>query len=80
MVQEQDSFGREAIDTLVKAMEDYREDLVVIVAGYTEDMDSFLQANQGLSSRFNIQLPFNDYSMKELFEIAVSMFTKKITS
>ncbi|OUB88490.1 stage V sporulation protein K [Bacillus thuringiensis serovar medellin] len=77
LVQEQDSFGKEAIDTLVKAMEDYREDLVVIVAGYTEDMDSFLQANQGLSSRFNIQLPFNDYSMKELFEIAVSMFTKK---
>lgn len=75
--QDNDNFGKEAIDTLVKYMEDYHEDLVVIVAGYDEEMQTFLTANQGLSSRFNIQLTFNDYSIMELGRIAFKMFMKK---
>lgn len=77
LAQNNDQFGKEAIDTLVKAMEDYRDELVVIVAGYSDDMDKFLQINQGLSSRFNIQIPFKDYSLKELFEIAIKMYSDK---
>lgn len=72
--QNNDNFGREAIDTLVKAMEDYREDLVVIVAGYKNDMDQFLATNQGLSSRFNLQIEFQDYTYEELFKIAMQMY------
>ncbi|MFT0604322.1 AAA family ATPase [Bacillus cereus] len=72
--QNNDNFGREAIDTLVKAMEDYREDLVVIVAGYKKDMDQFLATNQGLSSRFNLQIEFQDYTYEELFKIAMQMY------
>lgn len=62
-------FGQEAIDTLLKAMEDHRDDLVVIVAGYTDLMDKFIHSNPGLESRFNRFLLFEDYSLDELVAI-----------
>ena len=65
-----DSFGLEAIDTLVKGMEDNREDLIVILAGYTREMETFLTANSGLQSRFPNIIEFPDYSGEELTQIA----------
>lgn len=62
-------FGQEAVDTLLKAMEDNRDDLVVIVAGYTELMEAFVHSNPGLESRFNRFLSFPDYSIDEMMEI-----------
>ncbi len=69
-------FGREALDTLVKLMEDHRNDLVVIVAGYTEEMKRFLKSNTGLISRFNRFITFEDYSDAELSDIMVKMAEK----
>ena len=65
-----DSFGLEAIDTLVKAMEDNRDDLIVILAGYKKEMAVFLEANSGLKSRFPNYINFPDYTGEELRKIA----------
>ena len=62
-------FGSEAIDTLVKLMEDNRDDLIVIVDGYTDQMHKFIDSNPGLSSRFNRYFSFDDYSQEELIAI-----------
>lgn len=65
----ENDFGREAIDTLVKRMEDYRERLIVIVAGYPQEMQEFIDTNPGLQSRFTTQLLFENYSAPELVGI-----------
>ena len=70
-------FGNEAIQTLLKRMEDNRGQFFVFVAGYTDNMEKFLKANPGLSSRFDKLLKFEDYSPKELMEIARLMFSKE---
>ncbi|MCR5543442.1 MAG: AAA family ATPase [Eubacterium sp.] len=70
-------FGQEAIDTLLKMMEDNRDDLIVIVAGYTDKMEEFVNSNPGLKSRFNKYIFFNDYSGKELTKIYNSMAKKQ---
>ncbi|VDH03815.1 AAA family ATPase [Bergeyella zoohelcum] len=64
-----DSYGRECLTELTKALEDYRNDLVVIVAGYTEPMKKFFESNLGLKSRFNTFIEFEDYSEDELLKI-----------
>lgn len=66
-------FGKEAIDLLVKAMEDHRHNFILILAGYRREMASFLKLNPGLSSRFPIQIVYPDYSINELLEIAAVM-------
>ncbi len=71
-----DSYGRECLTELTKALEDYREDLVVIVAGYTEPMNLFFESNPGLRSRFNTFIEFDDYSPQELINI-LEMICKK---
>ena len=62
-------YGQEAVDTLLKAMEDHRGDIIVIVAGYTELMEEFVHSNPGLESRFNRFLHFSDYTVQEMQEI-----------
>ena len=68
-----DSFGLEAIDTLVKGIEDHRDELVVILAGYTREMQQFLTANSGLESRFPNRIEFPDYNGAQLWKIAQSI-------
>lgn len=69
-------YGQEAIDTILKAMEDHRDDLVVIVAGYPDLMECFVNSNPGLKSRFNKYIYFEDYTPEELLEIFDSMCKK----
>ena len=72
----QNDFGPEAVETILKAMEDYRDELVVIVAGYTELMKDFLKTNPGLTSRFNYFIEFPDYTPEELVDILKLMCKK----
>lgn len=69
-------YGQEAIDTILKAMEDHRDDLVVIIAGYPDLMERFVNSNPGLKSRFNKYIYFEDYTPEELLEIFDSMCKK----
>ena len=62
-------YGSEAVETLLKAMEDNREDLIVIVAGYTDLMKDFIESNPGLESRFNRYMHFPDYTVDEMMGI-----------
>ncbi len=70
-------FGKEAIDAMVKAMEDYKDQLILILAGYRQEMDAFLETNPGLRSRFPIILEFDDYRISELLAIAEVMLCKR---
>ena len=72
---EQD-FGREAIETILKAMEDHRDDLIVIVAGYDEPMEQFITSNPGLESRFNKYFYFQDYNGEQLYQIFLTQCRK----
>jgi SpoVK/Ycf46/Vps4 family AAA+-type ATPase len=72
----ENDFGYEAVDTLIKAMEDHRDDLIVIVAGYPDKMEEFLESNPGLQSRFNKYINFDDYSPEELLDIFRNMCEK----
>ena len=69
-------FGKESIDVLVKAMEDHKNDFILVLAGYPSEMESFLSVNPGLRSRFPIQLSFEDYTERELLLIA-DLFCEK---
>ena len=66
-------FGQEAIDTLNKCMEDYRDDFIVIAAGYEEEMKEFTASNPGLQSRFNRKIVFDDYDQEHLMKIFIKM-------
>lgn len=70
-------FGKEAIDCLVKVMEDRNDDLIIILAGYPNEMEMFMEANTGLPSRFPIQLDFQDYTTDELILIAHKMAAER---
>ncbi|MCA0983214.1 AAA family ATPase [Halobacillus yeomjeoni] len=70
-------FGKEAIDTIVKCMEDHHNELIIILAGYPEEMEDFLKINPGLASRFPIQLSFSNYNASELGAIAQEMLKER---
>lgn len=70
-------FGKEAIATIVKQMEDHRDNLVVILAGYCNEMDHFVRSNPGLRSRFPIHIQFDDYCCEELFQIALHLYSER---
>lgn len=70
-------FGKEAIDVLVKAMEDQKDNLILILAGYKQEMDDFINTNPGLRSRFPIYIDFPDYTIRELLKIADLMLKKR---
>ncbi|MGI6559241.1 MAG: AAA family ATPase [Limnochordia bacterium] len=70
-------FGKEAIDTLVKAMEDHKNQFILILAGYRLEMERFLQTNPGLRSRFPIHIDFVDYTLDELLQIAELFVTER---
>lgn len=70
------SFNEECIATLIQAMENYRDNLVVIFAGYSKEMDAFLKSNSGIVSRIGYTMEFKDYTLEELIKILVSMFRK----
>lgn len=73
----QKDFGKEAIDTLVKQIDDLRHDFVLILAGYSKEMNYFLSMNPGLPSRFPLTLDFEDYSTSELMEIGMMMMKER---
>ena len=73
----ENDFGKEAINTLIKEMEDHRDELVVILAGYSEDMVRFTQVNAGIQSRFPFIFEFKDYDVNELIEIFCLMVKEK---
>lgn len=73
----EDSFGLECIDTIVKAIEDYRDNLIVILAGYKKEMNDFLESNSGLKSRFPNMIDFKDYTAEELVQISCSIAKSK---
>ena len=77
LAKEGTDFGQESIDTILKAMEDMRDKFVVIVAGYPEPMDHFLESNPGLKSRFNKYIFFEDYNAEELYAIFKSLCASK---
>jgi replication-associated recombination protein RarA len=80
--QKDENFGQEAIDTILKAMEDHRDEFVVIVAGYTQLMKEFIESNPGLKSRFNKFFEFPDYTVDELqqiFELQCKKYQYKLT-
>merc|ERR1712224_893550 len=73
---DKDAFGKEALDTLIKMVEDHRDNLVVILAGYSGDMKDMVAQNPGVRSRFPTQIDFEDYSAHELYDIAEQMIKK----
>ncbi len=70
-------FGREAIDTLVKQMEDHHDDFILILAGYPTEMEQFLSLNPGLKSRFPFHIPFHDYELDQLIKIAIQIANER---
>ncbi|MEI3604841.1 AAA family ATPase [Pseudogracilibacillus sp. SE30717A] len=70
-------FGRESIDTLVKQMEDHHDDFILILAGYPAEMEQFLSLNPGLKSRFPFHIPFPDYKLDQLIDIAIQIANER---
>ena len=73
---QKDDYGQEAIDTILKLMEDHRDDLIIIVAGYTENIKEFINSNPGLKSRFTRYVDFPDYNPEELVQV-IDYFAKQ---